>query len=680
MVLDIIQGLEFSIGIYFAIVLVWSYLLIISATRQIWADRKQEVPEPEEWPKVSILIPMYNEEVVIMDTLDHIFDNMNYPGELEVCICDDGSTDSSFDLIAQNYSLDLDPEARYSRSYTHNLIVIQRENGGRASALNEALGIATGDYVISTDADTVIDPVGFRKIIALMESDPELQSVGGSILVSNNKEIRQGLEKNVVGMNPLIGTQTVEYIRSFVYGRMGLNNWGGNLIVSGAFGVFRTNKVRELGGWSTEALAEDLDMTVKVREDGGGVLFIPDPVAWTEAPSNLKSLGNQRDRWYRGLTQGLWKWKNRLFTMSPTKGLSRITMPYYWIVEWLSPIVQVLGLIIILINLTWFSFNWPFVMYLLGIAYVLVVGLSLWSLALEQTYYKRYATTKDTGKLIGFALVEPFWYGPIHVYWRLRGLFKYLLFRDRKWGDMKRTGTKVAMFLLMFLPGTLSAQEFNWAESTLYTEQTRIDRTELLTEISFSITTLSYRQAWYSQGYDDQVRVGVWYDFRKKFGVHGSMAGSIDSDAFVPNHEQDWNVYGVIGPVILQTGATWRWWNTDRKDYLVQYNQRVEYYVGNSMIEGGFSHVPSEDIGWVRMGYRHWYDNFSYSVFGILGDELLDFAPEAGDPPYLSTTRVVGTRFYVPRGNWEIRPGFLFGERNDRWYTGLTLGARYNFN
>lgn len=680
--LDFIQSLELSIGIYFIVVLVWSYLLIISATRQIWADRQQEVPTLKKWPTVSILIPMYNEEVVIIDTLDHIFNNMKYPGRLEVCICDDGSTDSSFDLVKQIYDLSpVDHKKDYWKSNTHSLKVIHKENGGRASALNEALRCSNGKYIVSTDADTVIDPEGFRKIIAMMESDSELESVGGSILISNNKEIRQGKEKNVVGMNPLIGTQTVEYIRSFIYGRMGLNNWGGNLIVSGAFGVFRRKTVKNLGGWSTEALAEDLDMTVKIREANGKVLFIPDPVAWTEAPSTIKSLGNQRDRWYRGLTQGLWKWKNRIFTRTPTKGLSHITLPYYWIVEWLSPIVQLLGLVVITINIIWYSFNWPFVLYLLGVAYVLVVGLSIWSLILEQTYYKRYATTKDSLKLFGFALIEPFWYGPIHVYWRLRGLIKYLLFRDRRWGTMKRTGSKIAsLVVFMLLPGGISGQELNWVESTLYSEQPQINRTELISTVNFSITTLSIRQAWYNQRYDDQVRVGVWYDHNKKFGIHGSMAASIQNTTIVPNHEQDWNIYGVVGPLVLQTGVTWRWYNTDNKDYLVQYNQRIEYYVNDNMVDLTISNVPSESIGWARMGVRQWEEDFSYSIFGIVGDQLLDFALTEDGIPFIGPTRIAGTQFYIPRGSWEFRPGFLMGERNDTFYTGLTLGVRYNFN
>lgn len=675
--IELIHGIELGIGIYWAVVLIWSYILVISATRQIFRDRKQKVEEPEKWPKVSVLIPMYNEEVVILDTLKHLFNGMHYPGELEVCVADDGSTDSSFDLIDEEYALDFLPDWDFHGSTTHDLKVVRRPNGGRAAALNSALSVATGDYVISTDADTVIDPAGLRKIISMMEQDKKLESVGGSILISNNKEIRMGQEKNVVPSNPLVATQVVEYVRSFIYGRMGLNNWGGNLIVSGAFGVFRREKVNELGRWSEEALAEDLDMTVKVREDGGRVLFIPDPVAWTEAPSNLKSLGNQRDRWYRGLVQGLWKWKGRMFTWTPTEGLSRVTLPYYWIVELLNPIVQVLGILILITHIIWFSFNWPFVLYLLGIAYLLVVGLSMWSLALEQQFFKRYSRFKDTMKMVGYALVEPFWYGPIHVYWRLRGLFKYILFRDKRWGAMKRTGSKIAMFLLMFLPGALSGQNLNWAESTVYTE-IGIPRTEINTVVNYGISTLSYRQAWFRGRYDDQVRVGIWYDHDNKFGIHGSAAGSVQDLALVPNHEQDWNVYGVFGDFILQTGATWRWFNLDRTEYLVQYNQHVEYYVDNSMLDFTLSNVPSEDIGWVRLGIRQWEEDFSYSIFGIVGDQLLDFSTE-GNPPFIGPARVVGTMFYIPKGNWELRPGALIGDRADNFYAGLTFGLRYNF-
>ena len=312
-------------------------------------------------------------------------------------------------------------------------MLIQRsENGGRAAAMNDALKYANHKYVISTDADTLMDLPGIMKLVAEMEADEELQAMGGTLLLSN-----WGKDKKSM----LVGTQVVEYIRSFVYGRVGLNDVGQNLIVSGAFGVFRRKAVEELGGWDEKKVAEDLDMTARVREElGGKVKFLPDPVAWTEGPSDLKSLGNQRDRWYRGLTQSLLGWFSNFWVGGhKNKTLGYVTWPIYFWTEWLAPIVQTLGVGLIAYNLWKGAIGWPFVALLASVAYLLVIGTSLWAIWLEQKHYHRYSRSL-TKKMVGLALIEPFWYNPLHVYWRMRGLVKYLLYQDTSWGTIRRVG------------------------------------------------------------------------------------------------------------------------------------------------------------------------------------------------------------------------------------------------
>jgi cellulose synthase/poly-beta-1,6-N-acetylglucosamine synthase-like glycosyltransferase len=373
--MHLVQIVEWIIGSYFVAAITWSYSLLISAHRQL---KREDKPILVSWPSVTVLIPAYNEELCIVSAVEQVL-YMNYPGELNVSICDDGSTDNTLSLIQTRFG----DNPRVS--------VVSQPNGGRAAAVNGALANATGKYVVATDADTIIDTTSFQKIIYKMETDSTLEAVGGSILLSNNV-IRRLSHLPVVGRAPtqfLAGTQAVEYIRAFLYGRLGLNKLGGNVIISGAFGVFRRETVLRLGGWDKNTVAEDFEMTVKIRHAGGKVLFIPDPTAWTEVPNDLRSLSSQRERWHRGLSQIMWRWGKKVMFRPSQKSLGMVTMPTYFVFEWLAPFIELSGYMLIVSHAVSGNLSWTSAI-VLSIAYVMWVMLSVMSIRMEQKHFNRY--------------------------------------------------------------------------------------------------------------------------------------------------------------------------------------------------------------------------------------------------------------------------------------------------
>jgi cellulose synthase/poly-beta-1,6-N-acetylglucosamine synthase-like glycosyltransferase len=242
------------------------------------------------------------------------------------------------------------------------------------------------------------------------------------------------------------GIQTVEYLRSFLFGRLGWNVLGGNLIVSGAFGMFRRSAMIATGGYRHDTVGEDMELVVRLRRLGveqrgpSKVTFVPDPVAWTEVPESLRVLGRQRERWQRGLADVLWRHRGMLF--NPRYGrIGWVAMPYFWIVELFGPAIEALGLVAMALALALGAVNLPFAALFLLTAYGWGLLLTLSSLLLHQVTTEQPFSVGDLPALVGWSLVENLGYRQLTVVWRLRGWWRYLRGR-RDWGTMSRVGFK----------------------------------------------------------------------------------------------------------------------------------------------------------------------------------------------------------------------------------------------
>ena len=297
------------------------------------------------------------------------------------------------------------------------------------------------------DADTIIEPDAMIKMARpfIAVNGHRVVAAGGTIRAVNGSKVLQG--RVVEPHTPrqfVAAVQAVEYLRAFLTGRLGWNRLGGNLIISGAFGIFRRQATIDAGGYERNTVGEDMELVARLRKRGiesngpRRVEFIPDPVAWTEVPESLRVLGRQRDRWHRGLADVLWRHRHVLF--NPRYGsLGLLAFPYFLFIELLAPVVEILGLLGLIAGLTLHVVDTHFAILFMLAAYGLGLAMTVLTLALEEWGYRGYGGLRERLLLLFFALLEPLGYRQLTAIWRIRGLVKYLRGRT-EWGVMTRTG------------------------------------------------------------------------------------------------------------------------------------------------------------------------------------------------------------------------------------------------
>jgi cellulose synthase/poly-beta-1,6-N-acetylglucosamine synthase-like glycosyltransferase len=325
------------------------------------------------------------------------------------------------------------------------LVVIDKDNGGKADALNAGLNLATGELVCAIDADTLIEPDAMQRMVRPFLDRDDVVAAGGTIRVANGCVVKSGRVIHARAPTSVVaGFQVIEYLRAFLFGRVGWNRLGGNMIISGAFGLFRRRAMIAVGGYAYDSVGEDMELIVRLRRRGHEqngprrVEFIPDPVAWTEVPESLRALGRQRDRWHRGLADALWR--HRRVLLNPRYGtLGMVAFPYFFFVELLAPVVEALGVLALLASLAIGAVNLPFAGLFFLAAYGYGQVLTISTLLMEQLTYHRYAGKGDALLLVMWALVESVGYRQLTVWWRLRGLARFFLGRT-DWGVMSRKG------------------------------------------------------------------------------------------------------------------------------------------------------------------------------------------------------------------------------------------------
>jgi cellulose synthase/poly-beta-1,6-N-acetylglucosamine synthase-like glycosyltransferase len=453
---------QFFVLVYFLAVNGWYMLLLVSSLLEMWrhmlliADESRHLLLSSTLsPTISILAPAFNEESTIEASLRALL-ALQYPS-LEIIVISDGSKDRTVQVLIDRFALvpvKTIYEQRIKTKPVHTLyrsssypalVVVDKENGGKADALNVGLSFAKGELVCAMDADTLIEADGIQRMVRPFLYATDVVATGGTIRVVNGSEVKFGrVVKTRVPTNALAGMQVVEYLRAFLFGRLGWNRLGGNIIISGAFGLFRRESVLAAGGYLHDTVGEDMELVLRLKrlsyERGGPgrIAFVPDPVAWTEVPESMKVLGRQRDRWHRGLADVLWR--HRQMLLNPRYGATGLVVfPYYTFIELLSPVIEAIGLISLAVGLIFHIVDWNFAVLFYLTAYGLGTALTAFTLILEDLSFHRYETFRDRALLFWWALVENLGYRQITVYWRLRGLWKFM--RGKKdWGVMERKG------------------------------------------------------------------------------------------------------------------------------------------------------------------------------------------------------------------------------------------------
>jgi cellulose synthase/poly-beta-1,6-N-acetylglucosamine synthase-like glycosyltransferase len=437
-------------------------LLLLLSIPELWShwhlaedEHLTLVLGTEALPPLSILVPAHNEEVTIVESALS-FLTLQYPHH-EVVLVNDGSSDATMARLVQAYDLYEVPHAfmvsvrtqtvrGYYRSRRHSkLLVIDKENGGKADALNAGLNAARFPYVLAVDADTLIEPDALLRLARPFLLVGSVAAVGGTIRVANACRVEHGrvVEARVSG-RLLPAAQTLEYLRAFLFGRLGWNRLGGNLIISGAFGLFKREYLLAIRGYRTGSVTEDMDLVVRLqrylREHRlpDTMTFIPDPVAWTEVPSSVAVLSRQRERWHRGLLETLWVHRDLLFNWK-YGAVGMISYPFFLFGEALAPAIELFGYIGVLVGVLFGVVDFQFVWLFLSAVLLYGMLLSVWAILLEEVSFRRYTRRSDVLRLLLHSVIEAFGYRQLTLFFRLKAFWR-LARGDKRWGVMKREG------------------------------------------------------------------------------------------------------------------------------------------------------------------------------------------------------------------------------------------------
>lgn len=413
----------------------------------------QRFTESENMVPISLLVPAYNEAATIIDSVNNLL-ALDFP-EYEVIVINDGSRDNTLQLLIEEYALIplQQPYKRtlktqpiktiYRSSKNIRLVVIDKENGGKADALNAGINLSFYPIFVSIDADSLLEKDSLAKIIYTFLIDPDCIAVGGIVRVVSGCEVVDGdLKKIDISENPLVALQTTEYLRAFLTGRMGFDYFHMLLIISGAFGAFNKKVVIDAGGYACGCIGEDMELVVRLhkllrkKKQKYTVRFLPDPVCWTLPPDSVNDLKKQRKRWQMGLIGSLLRHKDML--LNPAYGrIGMVCLPYYWLFEMIGPLVETFGYIFVPISWLIGVVSWKFMLSFFCVAVLYGTVLSVGALLLEEKTFKKYPDLKQLAHLFFYAVIDNFGYRQLNTIYRVLATFGYYKNKE-KWGDMKR--------------------------------------------------------------------------------------------------------------------------------------------------------------------------------------------------------------------------------------------------
>ncbi len=416
-------------------------------------------------PSISLIAPAYNESLTIIDNVKSLL-AIQY-SNFEVLIVNDGSKDDSMEKMIQAFNLVKVPFHVVEKVKTKpvrgiykstnrafkRLTIIDKENGGKADALNVGLNVSDKRLVACIDVDCIIEPDALLKMVKpFMEETDHVIASGGVVRIANSCEVEEGrLVKVNLPENRLARFQVLEYLRAFLLGRMAWSKMDGLLLISGAFGMFDREIALAAGGYYTKTVGEDMELVVRMRtymvrhKRPYKVTYIPDPLCWTEAPANNAILSRQRNRWARGTFEVL-KLHRYLFFNPTYKVMGLISYPFWFFFEWMAPFVEMLGLLYFLFLWIFGSIWWLNFLGLLTMVFCFAIFISTFALMAEEFSYFKYTSRKDTWKMLLTILLEPFIYHPKTTFWSLKGNFD-LIKGKHTWGEMTREGFKKKPFI-----------------------------------------------------------------------------------------------------------------------------------------------------------------------------------------------------------------------------------------
>ena len=452
-----------GVGVFFLayLLLYASYLfasVAVGAFRLYKLEKMSQIKNElkhEFYFPVSILVPAYNEEVTIIESVESLL-NLNYK-LYEIIVIDDGSADRTTEFMVEHFQMkkvsrpirrvvecEMQEAVYECRARNIKITLIRKKNGGKGDALNMGINASEYPYFLCMDADSMLQDDSIERIVRPVMEDDNVVAVGGLIRVAQCVVMEHGeIAGYHLPWNILLSMQAMEYDRSFLASRILLDSFNGNLIISGAFGLFKKEVAVAVGGYDRHTLGEDMELVVKLHafcrnnQMGYTIRYEPNAICWSQVPSSFRDLKSQRRRWHLGLFQCMWKYR-RLCLNSQYGLLVTISYMYYLLYELCSPAIEIFGLFTILLAVLLGRLNVGFMLklYLLYTVYGAVLTMT----AFFQRIYSQNVkiSAGDILKACLMCVAENVFFRLVLDFVRSTAFFGY---RKRKlaWGKIKRT-------------------------------------------------------------------------------------------------------------------------------------------------------------------------------------------------------------------------------------------------
>jgi cellulose synthase/poly-beta-1,6-N-acetylglucosamine synthase-like glycosyltransferase len=396
---------------------------------------------------VSLIIPCFNEAAIINYSVRSAM-RLNYP-QYEIIVVSDGSTDDTMKVLTESFQLNkIDRFGRrlletrkilgvYASSAHPNLVVVEKENGRRADAINAAVSMARYPLLCVIDADTFLEEDALLHMARPFLRDTRVAAVAGVVRPSNGltmvdgRIVAKGFPKTLLGMN-----QEVEYARSFQWARIGLSRLRSMLCISGALILIRKTIFEKLGGPWPGAMTDDIEFTMRINrhlhdrrnKEDMKLVFAPDAVCYTEIPEKLRQYASQRNRWQRGTLQALMR--NRGMIFNPRYGMTGLFgMPFFLVFEGLAAIVELSAWILMVVCLVLGIATGFEILLMIYLAYILGVFLSLSAVLLTESGRLRCASWRDFWRLLLAIFLDNLGFHQFHLLIRVIGTVQYVFGR-----------------------------------------------------------------------------------------------------------------------------------------------------------------------------------------------------------------------------------------------------------
>ena len=384
-IINAVMAVLDGVGAFFILYLIgystFLFLAVVVGSATLYRTRQQimlkNILAQNHYVPVSIIVPAYNEETTVVDTVRSLLE-LDYT-VYEIIVVDDGSKDATAQRMIEAFDMQLihRPIRRQVECNREEFIysapgqkvpltLIRKKNGGKADGLNMGINAAQYPYFICMDADSVLQYDSLREIVRPVLEDENVVAVGGSVRPSNNVELEKGrVKKYRLPRSILACMQVLEYDRSFLAARILFDKFNGSLIISGAFGLFKKDMVIACGGYDRTTMGEDMELVVKLHEycvaneHPYKIRYATNAICWTQAPERLKDLKGQRRRWHLGLFQSMNRHRAMLGNMR--YGLvSIVSYMYFLLYELLSPYIELFGIVTVLLAFWVGLINVPF--------------------------------------------------------------------------------------------------------------------------------------------------------------------------------------------------------------------------------------------------------------------------------------------------------------------------------